>query len=310
MSILLRLGQVLAGLPAGEVAAYRSPRITWALAQRLVRADTPAVEVRAQLRYALGGFSTHNVDRRRRGLRAGTAAGTAGAAKSGAATRPSTVASPLPGSMPTGGVPTGGAPTGGAASAPAGMLAGWGFDQALFDANAAAFARTHLERLAAVHQAVARRTARAVQQQAAGRLAVGQSLRHLSRQLSGRLSRQLSRPVGPPTGKAQSPAPASADGSPGIGPSARTSGMLDAAPADQRAVLVAFAVFEAGLMAAVRGALAALDEAAQDAGDAATAVKQTPAVGAARRPAAAVRPEAAPPPLEITPDEWDAELAD
>ena len=306
VSILLRLGQVLAGLPAGEVAAYRSPRITWALAQRLVRADTPAVEVRAQLRYALGGFSTHNVDRRRRGLRAGTAAGTAGAAKSGAATRPSTVASPLPGSMPTGGVPTGGAPTGGAASAPAGMLAGWGFDQALFDADAAAFARAHLERLAAVHQAVARRTARAVQQQAAGRLAVGQSLRHLSRQLSG----QLSRPVGSSPREAQAPAHASTDGPPGIGLATRASGMLDAAPPDQRAALAAFAVFEAGLMAAVRGALAALDEAAQEAGDAATAVKHAPAVGAARRPAGAVRPASAPSPPEITPDEWDAELAD
>jgi hypothetical protein len=49
----------------GERAAMRSPFITWTLAQRLVRRDTDAASLRAQLRYALGGFSTHNVDGRK-----------------------------------------------------------------------------------------------------------------------------------------------------------------------------------------------------------------------------------------------------
>ena len=39
--------------------------MTWTLTQRLVRRDTDAASLRAQLRYALGGFSTHNVDGRK-----------------------------------------------------------------------------------------------------------------------------------------------------------------------------------------------------------------------------------------------------
>ena len=65
VSIVLRLGQALAGMEPGERAAMRSPFITWTLAQRLVRRDTDAASLRAQLRYALGGFSTHNVDGRK-----------------------------------------------------------------------------------------------------------------------------------------------------------------------------------------------------------------------------------------------------
>jgi hypothetical protein len=65
VSIVLRLGQALAGMEPGERAAMRSPYITWTLAQRLVRRDTDAASLRAQLRYALGGFSTHNVDGRK-----------------------------------------------------------------------------------------------------------------------------------------------------------------------------------------------------------------------------------------------------
>jgi hypothetical protein len=65
VSIVLRLGQALAGMEPGERAAMRSPFITWTLAQRVVRRDTDAVSLRAQLRYALGGFSTHNIDGRK-----------------------------------------------------------------------------------------------------------------------------------------------------------------------------------------------------------------------------------------------------
>ena len=65
VSILLRLGRALEGMEPGERAALRSPRITWSLAQRIVREGTDVVSLRAQLRHALGGFSTHNVDRRK-----------------------------------------------------------------------------------------------------------------------------------------------------------------------------------------------------------------------------------------------------
>jgi hypothetical protein len=67
----------------GELDALRSPRITWKLAQRIVREDADAVAVRHQLRAALGGFSTHNVDGRKH--RKGRRAGRAGERPTGAA---------------------------------------------------------------------------------------------------------------------------------------------------------------------------------------------------------------------------------
>ena len=74
VSILLRLGQVLGGFSAEEVAALRTERITWKLVQRLVRADVPPELLRQRLQLALGGFSSYTVDRRRhrRGRRAST----------------------------------------------------------------------------------------------------------------------------------------------------------------------------------------------------------------------------------------------
>jgi hypothetical protein len=76
VSIALRLGRAIRGMEPGELSALRSPRITWKLAQRIVREDADALAVRHQLRAALGGFSTHNVDGRkhRKGRRAGRAA--------------------------------------------------------------------------------------------------------------------------------------------------------------------------------------------------------------------------------------------
>lgn len=65
VSILLRLGRALRGCTAEEVAAFRSPRITWKLAQQLVRTSTADDVLRHRLRQALGGFSRLNVDRRR-----------------------------------------------------------------------------------------------------------------------------------------------------------------------------------------------------------------------------------------------------
>jgi hypothetical protein len=260
VSILLRLGQVLATLPPGEVAAYRSPRITWALAQRVVRSDTPPVEVRAQLRYALGGFSTHNIDRRRRGLRAPRGA------------RGGTVA-PAPDATDAGALPAPARPAPSPAPDATGILAGWGFDQALFEADPLAFARAHLERIAAVHHALSLRATRVVRQRAAERLAVGQSLR------------QLGRTAATPGGARR--AAALAGGAP---PSADTlaamhAAALAAAPPDQRAVLTAFATFEAALRAAVQEAVDAVDRAAAAGGS--RAGGRTPPSAALRAPVAA-----------------------
>lgn len=65
VSIALRLGRAVQGMEPGELAALRSPRVTWKLAQRIVRQDADVVSIRHQLRTALGGFSTHNVDGRK-----------------------------------------------------------------------------------------------------------------------------------------------------------------------------------------------------------------------------------------------------
>jgi hypothetical protein len=83
VSIALRLGRAIAGMEPSEIDALRSPRITWKLAQRIVREDADAVAVRHQLRAALGGFSTHNVDGRKH--RKGRRAGRAGERPTGAA---------------------------------------------------------------------------------------------------------------------------------------------------------------------------------------------------------------------------------
>lgn len=74
VSIALRLGRAIRGMEPAEIAALRSPRITWKLAQRIVREDADALAIRHQLRSALGGFSTHNVDGRARRGRGRTAA--------------------------------------------------------------------------------------------------------------------------------------------------------------------------------------------------------------------------------------------
>lgn len=73
VSIALRLGRAISGMEPSELAALRSPRVTWKLAQRIVREDADVVSIRHQLRAALGGFSTHNADgrRNRKGRRIG-----------------------------------------------------------------------------------------------------------------------------------------------------------------------------------------------------------------------------------------------
>lgn len=65
VSIVLRLGTAIRGLDRDEIAVLRSERITWKLAQRIIRASVTDAEIQRQLRYALGGFSTHNIDGRK-----------------------------------------------------------------------------------------------------------------------------------------------------------------------------------------------------------------------------------------------------
>lgn len=146
VSILRRLGQAIAELPPAELGAYRTPRIGFALAQRLVRADVPPAEIRAQLRSAAGGFSTHGVDYRRRGLRRSHVAG----------------------DRQHGGR---GRPAGGWT---------WAWDATLFQQDPLAYVRAHVERLLALQTAIARRAAQDVEARAISGRAVGQPLAHLA----------------------------------------------------------------------------------------------------------------------------------
>jgi hypothetical protein len=145
VSILLRLGRALADLPADERAALRHPRVTWRLVQGLVRADVDAASLRRQLRAALGGFSTHNVDRRRQARRARDAAPTGAAAAPGVA---------------------------------------WGWDAAWFGQDPTGYAAAHLAHLVHLHEAVTARAEQAVRARALADLDAGQSLRGLQRRLA------------------------------------------------------------------------------------------------------------------------------
>ena len=146
VSILLRLGRALATVPEDERAALRSPRVTWRLVQRLVRLDVDGASLRKQLRDAVGGFSTHNVDGRTRRRRRAPEQAV---------------------SVSTPGV-------------------GWGWDAAWFATDPVGYAAAHLAHLTHVHQVVAARASQAVRARATGDLAgidTGQSLRGLQRRL-------------------------------------------------------------------------------------------------------------------------------
>src|SRR5688572_59010 len=62
VSIMLRLGRALRAASAEELAALRSDRITWKVAQQVVRADVTDAVILHRLRLALGGFSSYTVD--------------------------------------------------------------------------------------------------------------------------------------------------------------------------------------------------------------------------------------------------------
>jgi hypothetical protein len=150
VSIALRLGRAIVGLEPAEIAALRSPRITWKLAQRIVREDADVVAIRHQLRTALGGFSSHNVDGRKHRKGRRTSAG-------GASDRPLGVA--------------------------------WGWDAAWFARDPLGFAESHLRYLAGVQRSVQQRAARTSAARGADRVPVGQGLRTLQRSLAARAPR-------------------------------------------------------------------------------------------------------------------------
>ncbi|GJG89502.1 hypothetical protein tb265_46830 [Gemmatimonadetes bacterium T265] len=164
VSILLRLGRALADVPADERAALRHPRVTWRLVQRLVRADVDPGSLRRQLRAAVGGFSTHTVDRRQQRTRRTPAAITPG------------VAGAAPG-------------------------VAWGWDAAWFARDPDGYAAAHRAHLTHLHRVVAGRAADAVRARRAaalaGRADAGQSLRGLQRSLARRLAQLAPDGTGP-----------------------------------------------------------------------------------------------------------------
>jgi hypothetical protein len=171
VSILLRLGRAIATLEPAELAALRSPRVTWKLAQRVVRSDADTGSIRHQLRLALGGFSTHNVDRRQH--------------------RPDRQDGPARGAV--GGSRRAGAPG-----------RGWGWDDSWFTRDPVEYVRCHLAHLTGVHRAVVARAARAVSQGAVRRLSVGQSLAVLQRSLAAAATAaSVDRAAGAPSPRAE-----------------------------------------------------------------------------------------------------------
>ncbi|GJG89686.1 hypothetical protein tb265_48670 [Gemmatimonadetes bacterium T265] len=205
VSILLRLGRALADVPADERAALRHPRVTWRLVQRLVRIDVDPGSLRRQLRAAVGGFSTHTVDRRRR------------------RTAPVAVASSTD-----------------PATAAAGVA--WGWDAAWFARDPAGYAAAHLAYLTHLHRVVAARATQAVRARRAAALArdtdAGQSLRGLQRSLTRRLAQlapEAGGDGGPPPAEQQALATFAAVGAALAGVPALGGSAADAPPPEPRA---------------------------------------------------------------------------
>lgn len=194
VSILRRLGQALSGLPEDEVRAFQSPRIGFALVQRLVRDDVPVAELRAQLRYAMSGVSLHNLGGRLRRQRSGRdLVGTAGRARSdarGAVAAPRIAADDVAGASRSG---DGAAPVAESAgrlagrqtgaAAVVGTVGGWGWDAALFADDPESYVRDYVARLRGMHEFIAKRADRDVRARTAVELATGQSIRRLTEML-------------------------------------------------------------------------------------------------------------------------------
>lgn len=147
VSIALRLGRAIAGMEPAELEALRSPRVTWKLAQRIVRDGVDAVSVRHQLRSAVGGFSSHNQDGRRR--RRSRALGRPGNEEPGRA-----------------------------------IGVAWGWDAAWFARDPIGFVDAHLRYLGGAHQSIHARAARAMAARTVERMPVGQGIRTLQRSVA------------------------------------------------------------------------------------------------------------------------------
>lgn len=165
VSIVLRLGTALRRLDSEEIAVFRSERITWKLAQRIVRSGVTDAEIQRQLRYALGGFSTHNIDRRKLRTRRGRRSVTEGA-----------------------GTQTGDRDTTLARSAPEADTFIWRWDAAWAARDPLGYVEAYRAHLASLHRAVRARFADAAATRASTGVSgaspapipvVGQSLRHI-----------------------------------------------------------------------------------------------------------------------------------
>ena len=91
VSIMVRLGEAFRGRPDAELARYRSRRITWKLAQRVVRAGRTAAEIREALLIEATLWSPGGT-RRRRDSRRDPAPGSSATASSRSNARSSSTA--------------------------------------------------------------------------------------------------------------------------------------------------------------------------------------------------------------------------
>ncbi len=163
VSILVRFGTLLRTFSADERAVLRHPRITFRVAQRLVRTTSDALTIRAQLRAAVSGFSSFaRGGRRGRGRRRGGAR-SAGALVAEAATE----------------------------------LPRWVFNPDLAREDPMAMLDAYEAHLAALHRAVGRqvRAAIAIQTPGVPVSLVGQSLRALTAEVQRRASEAAADPI-------------------------------------------------------------------------------------------------------------------
>lgn len=161
VSVLLRLGRALDALDADERTALCSPRVTVGLIQRIVRVGVPDAEIRAQLRAAVSGVSRHNRDGRR-----------------GRRTRGQPPPQLFPGVTIASSLDDRRFPSTGSAG-----LAGWAWDQALWEADPEQYVRDLMARVEGLQRVVLGRARRAAREAAIGRLDAGRSLRGLAQQV-------------------------------------------------------------------------------------------------------------------------------
>lgn len=169
VSIVARLGHALKGLPPLELAAYRSPRVTVRLAQRIIRQHTDTLAVRHHLREAIA--SPPRDRRRTRGRRPDRRDDRGDHA--GRPARPATEA--------------------------AGDLFVWRWDGAAAERDPAAYVEAYLAFVRALQSAMSHRVRRAVARRTAPPIALaGQSLTALAASIAAYQRARTAAAAGPP----------------------------------------------------------------------------------------------------------------